>query len=50
MYTLTYIYTSSVLNDRIRNNFVKNCARYLIFVPKGSTDCPLEHAIYKTQF
>ena len=34
-----------VLNDRIRNNSVKNCARYIIFVPKGPAECPLELAI-----
>ena len=34
-----------VLNDRIRNNSVKNFARYIIFVLKGPEECPLEHAI-----
>ena len=34
-----------VLNDKIRNNSVKKCARYIIVVPKWPTECPLEHAI-----
>ena len=50
--TLRSIYSiiMPVLNDRIRNSSVKNCARQLIFVSKWPTECPLEHAIYKTQF
>ena len=34
-----------VLNDITRNNSVKHCARYLIFVSKRPVECPLEHAI-----
>ena len=32
-----------VLDNRFHNNSVKNCARYLIFVPKFQAECPLEH-------
>ena len=39
----------SLLNDvnpkRITDMSVKNCARHIIFVPKWSVECPLEHTI-----
>ena len=34
-----------VLNDKIRNNSVKNFAKYLIYVSKWPAECPLEPAI-----
>ena len=31
---LSLVFHNACLNDRIRNNSVKNCAKYTIFVPK----------------
>ena len=45
IYSISLDFIMHVLNDRIRNNSVKNCARYIIFVPKCPAQCPLEHAI-----
>ena len=33
-YSISVVFYNDVLNDRIRNDSVKNYARYIIFVPK----------------